>query len=42
MGLHGADPRARLRYAVAAMVVLLIIALVVVGVTALHALGRAG
>jgi hypothetical protein len=42
MGRHDADPRARLRYAVAAIVVVLLIAFLVVGVFELHALAYNG
>jgi hypothetical protein len=38
MGRHDADPRARLRYLLAALAVLAVIALLMVGATALHAL----
>jgi uncharacterized membrane protein len=38
MGRHDSDPRARLRYLLVAGLVLVLIALVVLGVSALHAL----
>jgi hypothetical protein len=38
MGRHDPDPRERLRYLFAAMLVIVVIALLVVGVSALHAL----
>lgn len=38
MGRHDSDPRARLRYLMAAMVVLVVITLLVVGFSALRAL----
>jgi hypothetical protein len=36
MGRHDADPRERLRYVVVAVVVIAVIALLVVGASALH------
>jgi len=36
MGRHDADPRERLRYVIVAMVVIAVIALLVVGASALH------
>jgi hypothetical protein len=36
MGRHDADPRERLRYVIVAVVVIAVIALLVVGATALH------
>jgi hypothetical protein len=38
MGRHDADPRERLRYLLAAVVVLVLITLLVVGISALHSL----
>ena len=38
MGRHDPDPRDRLRYVLTAVVVLVVIALVLVGYSALHAL----
>jgi hypothetical protein len=38
MGRHDADPRERLRYVIVAVVVIAVIALLVVGASALHAL----
>ena len=38
MGLHDADPRVHLRYLLVTMVTLGVVALIVVGFTALHAL----
>jgi len=38
MGRHDADPRARLRYVIVAVVVIAVIALLVVGASALHGL----
>ena len=38
MGRHDSDPRARLRYLVVTMVALVVIVLLVVGFSALHAL----
>jgi hypothetical protein len=40
MGRHDADPRARLRYVIVAIVVLAVIALLIVGASALHDLAR--
>ncbi|MGD0684178.1 MAG: hypothetical protein ABSA03_03585 [Streptosporangiaceae bacterium] len=36
MGRHDADPRERLRYVIVAVVVIAVIALLVVGASALH------
>jgi hypothetical protein len=36
MGRHDADPRERLRYVIVAIVVIAVIALLVVGASALH------
>jgi hypothetical protein len=36
MGRHDADPRERLRYVVVAVVVIAVIALLIVGASALH------
>lgn len=38
MGRHDSDPRARLRYLLVTMVTLVVVALLVVGISALHAL----
>jgi hypothetical protein len=38
MGRHDADPRDRLRYVLAAVIGLVLIALLVVGISALHSL----
>jgi hypothetical protein len=38
MGRHDSDPRARLRYLVVAMVALVVVVLLVVGFSTLHAL----
>jgi len=38
MGRHDADPRERLRYVIVAVVVIAVIALLLVGISALHAL----
>jgi hypothetical protein len=38
MGRHDPDPRARLRYLLVTMVTLVVVALLVVGISALHAL----
>jgi hypothetical protein len=38
MGLHDSDPRAQSRYVLVTAVALVVVALVVVGIAALHAL----
>jgi hypothetical protein len=38
MGRHDADPRDRLRYVLAAVIVLVLITLLIVGISALHSL----
>jgi hypothetical protein len=38
MGLHDADPRAQLRYVLVTAIALAVVALLVVGISALHAL----
>jgi hypothetical protein len=38
MGLHDSDPRAQLRYVLVTAITLVVVALLVVGIAALHAL----
>jgi hypothetical protein len=38
MGRHDADPRDRLRYVLAAVIVLVLVVLLIVGISALHSL----
>jgi len=38
MGLHGADPRERLRYLLTAVIAIVVVALLLLGASELHAL----
>lgn len=38
MGLHGSDPRVQSRYVLATAITLVVVAMLVVGISALHAL----